>query len=275
MRYPACFVFYLFLQTAVSAQVFMRPVENAAAMGMGGGTIAMPSLSAGLGNEAQLGLGERLGFWVGSALPYGVTGWHTGNIQAVAGMGKYSGVGLGIEHSTVDIYAEHRFRLSYGRRLTEAFHLGGSADVLRASAQEYGSTTMATFGISLLARALPDVWLGAKIQNPFQQKIGEDLVPTLLRMGASWKPSDILLMTFETEKDLERKAMIKAGLEYRPTSVLVIRAGMRSNNLARIAFGAGLRLKNNLAIDLASEWHPSLGLTPSAMISWRKSAKKK
>ena len=93
MRYPACFVFCLFLHTALLAQVFMRPVENAAAMGMGGGTIAMPSLSAGLGNEAQLGLGERLGFWVGSALLYGVTGWHTGNIQAVAGMGKYSGVG--------------------------------------------------------------------------------------------------------------------------------------------------------------------------------------
>lgn len=274
MRYSASLVLFLFLHTEISAQVFMRPVENAASMGMGGGTIAMPGLSAGLGNEAQLGLGERLGLWVGSALPYGVTGWHTGNIQAVAGMGKFSGVGLGIEHSAVDIYSEHRFRLSYGRRLTEAFYLGGSADVLRASAQEYGSTTMATFGISLLARALPDVWLGAKIQNPFQQKIGEDLVPTLLRMGASWKPSDIFLMTFETEKDLERKAMIKAGLEYRPTAVLVIRAGMRSNNLARIAFGAGLRLKNNLAIDLASEWHPSLGLTPSAMVSWRKSTKK-
>ncbi|MDO8365934.1 MAG: hypothetical protein Q7T20_03990 [Saprospiraceae bacterium] len=275
MRHLACSAFLLFLNTTLFAQVFMRPFENAAAMGMGGATIAVPGLSTGLANEAQLGLGERLGFWVGSALPYGVKDWHTGNVQAVVGMGKYSGAGLGIEHSTVDVYAEHRFRLAYGRRLTEAFYLGGSADVLRASAQEYGSTTMATFGLSLLARALPDVWIGAKIQNPLQQKIGEDLVPTVLRIGASWKPSELLLMTFETEKDLERKAMVKAGVEYRPTSVLVIRAGMRSNKVARIAFGAGLRLKNNLAFDLASEWHPSLGLTPSAMISWRKASGRK
>ncbi len=274
MRHFTLLAFSFFLITAIHAQVYMRPFENAAAMGMGGATIAIPSLSAGLANEAQLGLGERLGFWVGSALPYGVTGWHTGNVQAVAGIGKYSGVGLGIEHSAVDIYAEHRFRLAYGRRLTEAFYLGGSVDVLRASAQEYGSATMATFGLSMLARVLPDVWIGAKVQNPFQQKIGEDLIPTLLRIGGSWKPSEILLMTFETEKDLERKAMVKAGLEYRPTSALVIRAGMRSNNLARIGFGAGFRLKNNLAIDLASEWHPSLGLTPSAMISWRKKSSK-
>jgi hypothetical protein len=63
--------------------------------------------------------------------------------------------------------------------------------------------------------------------------------------------------------------MIKAGLEYQPVPLLVIRAGMRSNEITRMAFGAGMRLKNKLAIDLASEWHPSLGLTPAAMISWR------
>jgi hypothetical protein len=268
MRLLVLFVFLTLFQPCLHAQVFMRPFENAAAMGMGGATIAIPGLSVGLANEAQLGFGQRLGFWAGSALPYGVEGWKTGHFQAVIGTGKYSGAGLGIDHSSTDAYTEQRFRLAYGRRLTEAFYLGGTADVLRASAQEYGSTTMATFGLSLLARALPDVWVGAKVQNPLQQKIGEDLVPTVLRIGATWKPSEILLMSFETEKDLERKAMVKAGLEYRPTSVLVIRAGMRSNEIARIGFGAGLRLKNNLSIDLASEWHPSLGLTPSAMISW-------
>jgi hypothetical protein len=270
MRPLALLAFLYFLTTALHAQVFMRPFENAAAMGMGGAVIALPGLSAGLANEAQLGLGERLGFWAGSALPYGVAGWQSAHFQAIGAMGKYSGVGFGIDHAATDIYTEQRFRLAYGRRLTEAFYLGGSADVLRASAQEYGSTTMATFGLNFLARVLPDVWIGAKVQNPLQQKIGEDLVPTVLRMGASWKPSELLLMSFETEKDLERKAMIKAGLEYRPISILVIRAGMRSNQVARLAFGAGFRLKNNLSFDLASEWHPSLGLTPSAMISWRK-----
>ncbi len=269
MRFLAFFASLLFANT-LQAQVFMRPFENAAAMGMGGATIANPSLSAGLANEAQLGLGERLGVWAGSALPYGVEGWNSGHFQGIVGVGKFAGAGLGIEHSGTDLYTEQRFRLAYGRRLTEAFYLGGSADVLRASAQEYGSNTMATFGLSLLAQALPDVWVGAKIQNPFQQKIGEDLVPTVLRIGASWKPSEILLMAFEMEKDVERRAMIKAGMEYRPVPALVIRAGMRSNALARLGFGAGLRLKNNLAFDIASEWHPSLGLTPSAMISWRK-----
>jgi len=253
----------------------MRPFEQAAAMGMGGATIALPSLSAGLANEAQLGLGDRLGVWGGSAFPYGIQGWQSAHFQGIVEMGKYAGAGLGIEHSGTDLYTEQRFRLAYGRRLTDAFYLGGAADVMRVSAQEYGSITMATFGISLLARALPDVWLGAKIQNPFQQKIGEDLAPSMLRIGATWKPSEVLMMSFEIEKDIERKAMVKAGLEYHPVPLLIIRTGMRSNQVARIGFGAGLRFPNNLGIDLASEWHPSLGITPSATVSWRKLGGKK
>jgi len=39
---------------------------------------------------------------------------------------------------------------------------------------------------------------------------------------------------------------------------------------ARLGFGAGLRLTKNLAIDTGAEWHPVLGLTPAAMLVWRK-----
>jgi hypothetical protein len=246
----------------------MRPFENAAAMGIGGATVALSDIGCGLANEGQLGLGTRLGFLAGTALPYGIEGWQSAHFQAIAGIGKFGGAGLNIEHSGTEDYREQRFRLAYGRRLAETFYLGGSADVLRASAPEYGSLTTATFSLSVLARALPKVWIGARVQNPFQQKIGSDLIPTVLRIGATWKPSGLFSLSFETEKDLQRKAMIKAGLIYQPVPLLYIRAGMRSNEITRMAFGAGLKLKNNLAIDLASEWHPSLGLTPSAMVAW-------
>lgn len=270
MRLFAFLAFIFYVAHVLEAQVFMRPFENAAAMGMGGATVAMPGLSAAVPNEAQLGLGRRLGVWAGSAVPYGVVGWRTAHLQTMFGMGKWGGAGLGIEYAGTDIYKEQRFRLAYGRRLSEAFYLGGSADVMRSSAAEYGSTTFYTFNLGILARALPKVWLGAKVQNPFQWKIGEDVVPTVLRIGASWKPSELLLMSLETEKDLERPAMVKAGLEYRPVQALVIRTGMRSNEIARLSFGAGIRLKNNLSLDISSEWHPSLGLTPSFMMAWSK-----
>lgn len=248
----------------------MRPFDNAAAMGMGGATLAMPGIAAGIANEAQLGLGGKLAFFAGTAIPYTISGWQTAQFQGLIGLGKTSGVGLGIFHSSADLYAEQRFQLSYGRRLGDKFYLGASADVLHNDAQEYGASTATTFSLSMLAKALPQVWIGAKIQNPLQQKIGSDLIPTLLRIGATWKPSDLFLIALETEKDLERPTQVKAGVEYRPAPVLAIRAGTRSGKVARMTFGLGLRLKNGLSIDVGSEWHPTLGITPSAMIAWRK-----
>jgi hypothetical protein len=254
------------------AQVFMRPFDNAAVMAMGGASIALPGLSRGLNNDAQAGLlsAGSPGVWAGSAIPYGLSGWQTAQIQGVVGLSKGSGLGLDIAHSATSAYSEQRFRLAYGRQLGEKIFLGGSADVLRVSAQEYGSVTAATFSLSILAKALPTVWLGAKLQNPLQQKIGDDIPVSLFRVGAVWKPSELFLFSFETEKDLERPAQIKAGFEYRPHTLLAVRAGMRTGDVARIGFGAGLRLKNGLALDVGSEWHPSLGITPAAMISWRK-----
>jgi hypothetical protein len=254
----------------IQAQVFMRPFENAAAMGMGGATVSMPNLAVGLSNEGQLGLGEKLGFFAGTAIPYALSGWQSAQFQGVVGLGTSGGVGVGVFHSATDLYAEQRFQLSYGRKLGDKLFLGASADVLHNDAQEYGANTAASFSVSVLAQALPQVWLGAKIQNPLQQKIGADLVPTVFRVGATWKPTNIFLIALETEKDLERPTQVKAGVEYRPSPQIAIRAGTRSGKVARMTFGVGFRLKNGVSIDVGSEWHPTLGITPSAMVAWRK-----
>lgn len=266
-------IFTLIFSVAIhcaQAQVFMRPFDNAVAMGMSGATIAMPLLDAGVSNEGQLGLGNKLAFFAGSALPYSLSGWKSLQFQGMAGIGKWGGASLGIFHSATEYYTEQRFQLGYGRRLADKFYLGATADVLHNSAQEYGNNTFVTFSLSFLAQALPQVWLGAKIMNPLQQKLGADVAPTVLRIGATWKPGEQFLLSFETEKDLERPVQIKGGVEYRPVPLLAVRAGARGGKAAHIGFGTGLRLKNGLSLDLGAEWHPVLGMTPSAMISWRK-----
>lgn len=252
------------------AQVFMRPFDNAASLALGGANVAYPGLALGVSNEALPGYGDRAGVYLGSALPYSITGWQTAQAQGFIGLGKYDGLGLDVAHSGVEAYQEQQFRLSYGRRLGERFYLGGSAALMRVSAQEYGSANGFTFGVGLLARVLPQLWLGARVHNPFQQKVGDYGAAGTLRIGTAWQPSAVLTMLAEVEKSLERSAQVKGGIEYRPVEVLVLRAGVRTGGAARIGFGAGVRLKNGLSLDVGSEWHPSLGITPAAMVSWRK-----
>lgn len=261
---------FLLFASAVQAQVFMRAFDNAASLALGGATVAYPGLAAGLNNEALPAFGDQFGVYLGSAIPYGITDWQTAQFQGFAKPGKNDGFGLDIAQSGIEAYREQRFRLLYGRRLSGRFFLGGSAAFMRVSAQEYGSANGVTFGLGLMANVLPGLWLGARVHNPFQQKVGDYAAAASMRIGAAWQSSRILTLLAEVEKSLDRVAQIKAGVEYRPAEVLVVRAGVRTGNLARIGFGAGVRLKNGLALDAGSEWHPSLGMTPAAMVTWKK-----
>jgi hypothetical protein len=253
----------------LQAQVFMRNFENAASLSLGSATLAYPDLSIGTTNEAQLGLPHKLGFLASTAIPYGIGDWQSVLVQGYANIGSNSGVGIDINHGGTEDYLEQRARLQYGRRLGQKFYLGASLDALRVSQQEYGSSNTATFSIGMMAQALPKVWIAARVSNPLQQKLSDEILPTTLRIGACWQASNLFLLLLETEKIIDRPVQLKAGAEYRPTPLVAIRIGTR-NNPARIGFGAGLRLKNGLRIDLGSEWHPVLGITPSAAIAWSK-----
>jgi hypothetical protein len=267
-------LWYLFMACLcagpVRSQVFMRPFDNAAALALGSATVAYPGVASGLANDALPATGERLGVLAGSAVPYGLGGWLTGQVQAFGRIDASSGLGLDLAYSGLEQYGEQRFRLLYARRLGRIFYLGGSAELLRVNAAEYGSGQAVTFGLSMLAQALPKLWIGARIFNPQEQKLAGVPLPGVLRLGACWKPSVIFLLLAETEKDLDKPAQVKAGAEYRPAGPLVLRLGVRSTP-ARMGFGAGLVLKNGLTLDVGSDWHPVLGFTPAAMVAWRKS----
>lgn len=263
----SCFILF---SLPATGQVFLRPFDNAASLSLGGAVSAYPGLETGLSNEALAGFGEKTAVFLGSAIPYGIAGWRTARLQGVVKIDRNSGAGLDFSHSGIDAYGEQRFSFSYGRRLGEKFYLGGSVDLLHIAAQEYGSATGVNAGIGVLSNPLPRLWLAARIRNPFPQKTGPDRPSGALILGAAWKPSPILVLLAETEKILERPAQIKAGIEYHPAEALFFRAGMRAGAAARVGFGAGLRLKNGWGVDAGSEWHPSLGLTPAAMIVWRK-----
>ncbi len=247
----------------------MRPIDHAAALSLSGCAIAYPNPQIGLANDAIAGFGTKAGVFVGSAIPYSIGGWQTARVQGFIRTSANDGFGVDIAHSGIEAYTEQRFRFSYGRRLSTGLLLGGSADILRVSAQEYGSATGVTFNLSALANPLPDVWIGAQVQNPIQVEIAGAVVPTVLRIGAAWTASTTMTLLAETEKDLERPAQLKVGFDYRPVAGVVLRTGLRTEP-ARLSFGGGLRIADGIEIDMGGEWHPTLGLTPAAMLIWRR-----
>ncbi len=250
------------------AQVFMRQPDNAAALAMGGATVALPGVELGIANDAQAVKGEKWGLFASSAMPYELTEWQTLRFQAFAKVTETDAVGFDIHHSGIEVYAEQRFRVRYARRLGERIFLGVNGEMLRVSANEYGSANAFTGGLGFLANPWSTLWIGGQLNNPFQQSLAGSTLPTVFQVGAAWRASAAFVMTGEVEKDLERDAEIKAGFQYRPNELLVFRAGIRSHP-GRPAMGAGVRVFDHLFIDTGAEWHTSLGFTPALMVSWR------
>jgi hypothetical protein len=262
----------LTISCAVNAQVFQRTTEDAGAIGLGSATVAFSGLEYGIQNEAQLGASKKYGFLAGTAVPFSIVGWSVAHVQAHVGIGKIGGIGVDFASSGIDAYKEQRIRLMYGRKLSPVFSLGGGFDFLTVNAQDYGKSRTFTFGLALLAQPMKQLSLGFRLSNPVEAKINEQKLPTVIKLGGTYEFSKLFKLLFETEKDIDRPALIKAGLEYKPQGRIVIRAGVRNgrNLPARLGLGVGLRLKSGLAVDFGSEWHTQLGITPALTVLWNK-----
>lgn len=239
---------------------------------MAGATVAYPHLDAGSGGNDALpalaGAGE-VGFAASSGLPFALGDWRTARFQGYFGLDRLSAIGMDYAFSGIPEYGEQNARLQYARRLTDKLYLGAGFDFMRASAPEYGAANAFSFGLGALARALPDLWIGTQISNPFQQRLGSDIMRNQIRLGACWEASRTFSLSGEAEKELLRPLQLKAGFVYRPVERIWFRAGARSNP-PRASMGMSLSPWGGLRLDMAAEWHSALGVTPTFSLIWQK-----
>lgn len=262
------FIIFVWLAPHLSAQVYMRPFDNAAALGIGGAAIAQPDLAAGFVNDAQVATVQKPTALLSAALPYTVSNWQSLHLQAVIPTRQQGAWGVTAQHAALPTYAEQQVQLTYARALGRNWQLGVSALGLRASAPEYGAHTGLSASVGVLANALPNVWLGAQIHRPFVAFSGKTTVPPALRFGGCWQAAKTARILAEVEKEQNSPAQIKAGLEYRPVPAIAVRFGTRTQP-AQPTLGAQWQPSTQLAIDVASAWHPALGLTPAVMVRWQ------
>lgn len=160
------------------------------------------------------------------------------------------------------LYNETRVGAGYGYRFGQ-ISLGGRVDVLQVSIEGLGSRRVAlgTLGgqIEIVPRRLS---FGASLYNLSQTRLASyqnERVPTVLRAGLAYRPGAQVLLLVETEKDVERAATVKAGLEYRPVPVLAVRLGLASLT-EQASAGLGL-LAGQFQIDYAAAFQQALGFS--------------
>ena len=221
-------------------------------------------------NVAALNLALPLGRQPAAAGPAAVMPGAEGgsNAPAPRTWARHGVVGLEVQRFGGQLYNETRVGVGYGYRFGQ-ISLGGRVDMLQVSIEGLGSrrVAMGTLGgqIEVLPRRLS---FGAALYNISQTRLAsyqDERVPTILKAGLAYRPGPQVLLLVEAEKDVERDANFKVGLEYRPVPMLAARLGLASLT-EQASAGIGVQA-GAFQIDYAAAFQQALGFSQHLSIS--------
>lgn len=172
--------------------------------------------------------------------------------------------GININYFGFNLYNESKIGLAYAKSFGKYFSAGIQLDYLTTSiGEDYGSKSVVTFEFGLRSQLNENLCIAAHVFNPIRVKIAsydDERIPTIFKLGLSYTFSKNIIAVIETEKDINYKAVVKAGLEYQIIKEASVRIGITTNPCI-YTFGFGLILKK-FKIDFASSIHQVLGYSP-------------
>lgn len=240
---------------------FYLPDARAAALG--GAGITFSDVHGALSNQA--GLADVRHF---SALAYIEQRFMVGDLRPAAlavALPTTAGVfGAVAQFYGFQAFNEQKLGIIYARRLLQNLAIGGEFTFLRGAIAGYGQKTAYTFSLGMISQLSGQVRLGFHINNPLRIKWTEvGYLPTIIRLGGQYQPSDKLSVLAEVKKDIGYPIRTMCGIEYRPVDMLHIRLGLATGPLSP-CFGIGMLLFHSLRVNLAVAYHQVLGTTPAA-----------
>lgn len=164
--------------------------------------------------------------------------------------------------------------LAYGGKAVRFLSLGAALKVGTFSLGPHGASAAALDFGALYEAPVKEMRLAASLQNigtriRFLQT--NESWPLLLRLGGSYRfLEDRLLAALEFDIAKDREDTIHLGVEYRPLSLLSLRAGYNGTNQAGIGLTAGVGLQvSSLRFDYGFAPFGDLGLAHRASLSYR------
>ena len=190
-----------------------------------------------------------------------------------AALPRHGTVAVEVQRYGGSLYNETRLGVAYGYRLGQ-ISVGARLDALQISIEGLGSRRVLLASLGGQAELVPGrLTAGAYLYNLNQARVASyqnERVPTILKAGLAYRPNGKVLLALETEKDVERDANFKAGLEYRPVPLLAARIGLATLSEQATA-GVGLRF-GDFGLDYAAAFQSALGFSQhlSVVKTWGK-----
>jgi hypothetical protein len=234
---------------------------------LGGASLTIGDEYSLFNNVGGLGLVENHAVFAGYQNRFGVSSFQTIGAGAVYTT-DIGNAGVGFYKFGDDLYSQQRIHLAIGNKI-QMVSLGLGVDLLQYNISTVGSRQVIALQFGGIAEITEQLVFGAHIFNLNQAKLHKETgerVPTVMKGGVSYRPSDELMINLEVEKDLDFAEVIKVGIEYQLVESVYLRTGISTEPFLS-AFGIGFHPKH-FKFDYAYSNDSDLGSIHDVTISY-------
>jgi len=254
----------LFLPVVVKSQEI--PFLGPRSFSLGHSSTALADEYSIFNNPGTLGFVENGSIASGCLSLYQVEGLNSVFATFTAAF-KNGAFSIGAFNLGDEIYNTNRVSMGFGNKLGLA-SLGSSINYNHYYFEGLDAYGFITVDVGGLAEIGPLLSIAASIKNITQTKISRytgEYFPTLMSTCLSYKPTNLIILNCQYDKDLENPGRLKLGLEYNYSS-LVLRAGLTTDP-SLLSFGLGFHHKK-LRIDYGLANHQVLNSSHTISISY-------
>lgn len=177
------------------------------------------------------------------------------------------GIGVAADYSGFTDYSQSHIGLAYGRSLGSKIDMGVQFNYNRIGISGYGNAAAVNFEIGTIFHLTEKMLAGCHVYNPVGGKFGKDAgekLSSVYSFGVGYEASDKLYLGSEIIKEENQPADFNIVLHYAFEKQFFVRGGV-TTSVGNYFAGAGILWKN-IRLDIAADWHPQAGLTPSLLL---------
>ncbi|GHM99041.1 hypothetical protein WSM22_05310 [Cytophagales bacterium WSM2-2] len=177
-------------------------------------------------------------------------------------------MGLGIFKFGDNIYSEQQASMAFGNSIGNT-SLGIKANYIQYQADGYGIISAVSFDFGGITQLTSQLSIGAYINNITRSTLrgaDDQYLPSLMVVGAGFRPSEKILIVTEVSKDLDYAITSRTGFEYTVYKKVFFRTGFNIN--PNTGYGGLGILKGNLKLDFSFQYNQLTGLAYQSSASY-------
>ncbi|MFC4871374.1 hypothetical protein [Negadavirga shengliensis] len=169
--------------------------------------------------------------------------------------------GIGLSTYGGELFNQQNIGMGISNKMGIA-SLGLKINYFQTNIEGYGRQAAPVLELGGTAQLGPHFFFGAHVYNFSRSrlsKITSDYLPTVIKTGISYRPSENLMVNVESEKEILLPAQFKTGIEYNVHKALWTRTGINTQP-NHLFFGIGFK-PQKYQFDYALSRHFTLGFT--------------